>query len=87
MRAVHDVHKKTTVMKEMKPYIEDRIRLRRKKGHLFRHLSSCGVQAMRLDHGGFEEATPSKSSSALKAIATPIPITTKKVHEKFRFRH
>lgn len=82
MRAMHGVYKKTIVTKEINPYLEENIRLRRKKGRLFRCLGSCRVRAMRHDQSGFE-TSQSQSSSALKAVATPMPVTTKKVHEKF----
>jgi hypothetical protein len=82
MRALHDVCKNTIGTKEIKPHIEEYIRFRIKKGNLFWHLRSCRVRAMRHDQNAFE-ASRSQSSSALKAIATPIPIITKKVHAKF----
>ncbi|KAJ4786379.1 hypothetical protein LUZ62_037625 [Rhynchospora pubera] len=77
MRATHAAYKKTIMAKE-KAHLEENIKLRRKKGHLFRHLSSCRVRAMRLDQSGFEPNSRSQSSPALKAVAAPIPIATKK---------
>ncbi|KAJ3688090.1 hypothetical protein LUZ61_017254 [Rhynchospora tenuis] len=77
MRATHGAYRKTIMAKE-KPQSEENIKLRRKKGHLFRHPGSCRVRAMRLDQSGFEPNSRSQSSPALKAVAAPITIATKK---------
>jgi hypothetical protein len=82
MRALHGVCKNTIGTKEIKPHIEENIRFRGKKGSHFRYIRSCRVRAMRHDQNAFE-GSQRQSNSALKAIATPIPITTKKVHAKF----
>ncbi|KAJ3687591.1 hypothetical protein LUZ61_016755 [Rhynchospora tenuis] len=77
MRTTHGAYKKTIMVKE-NTQLEENIKLRRKKGHLFQHLGSCRVRAMRLDQSGFDPNSRSQSSPALKAVATPVPIATKK---------